>query len=83
LCGPLRFALSVLLRLLLQEWEDPSPCALLRRHRQVSFGIYMARFNAESAAAKTKEMPTMTTTVTAIDGKKPNTKQELVQFCGV
>jgi hypothetical protein len=56
---------------------------LLRRHRQVSFGIYMARFNAESAAAKTKEMPTMTTTVTAIDGKKPNTKQELVQFCGV
>jgi N-terminal domain of anti-restriction factor ArdC len=41
--------------------------------------MYMPRFNAESAAAKPKEKPTMTTTApTTIDSKKPNTKQELI-----
>ena len=37
--------------------ETPPLAPCYPRLRQVAFGMYMPRFNAESAAAKTKEKP--------------------------
>jgi hypothetical protein len=44
------------------RWGDPSPCALLPPPRQVAFGMYMPRFNADVQRPTPKEEAPMNTT---------------------